>query len=137
MAAIDWMPRFRRGASRWVFLIGPWAIKIPRPMEPHRSIGRYANRDERWLWANDGRKHLMCPVLLADPRGWLVIMPRCQPVPDDEYEAWDDANSFEIHVIGEDPSPFERAAKDVGRLPDGRIVFIDYGTRAYSPGVNK
>ncbi|WP_213947959.1 hypothetical protein [Luteibacter sp. dw_328] len=59
-------------------------------------------------------------------------MPRCTPVDPVAYEVWDDENSFEIHVIGETSSPFERAAKDVGRLPDGRIVFIDYGARAYS-----
>jgi hypothetical protein len=123
----------RKGASRVVFLIGPWAIKVPRLTQPHRSIGRYANRDEQHLWATDNRRSLMCPVLFADRWGWVVIMPRCTEVSRNDYEAWDDEHSFDIHVIGEDPSPFERGSKDVGRLPDGRIVFIDYGARAYSP----
>ena len=107
------------GATRRVFLIGRYALKIPR-IQVLRG-GLCANRWEREVWTvwqpMFGWQHI-CPVLFADPAGLLVIMPRCHPVAQHIV----DASIEECHPdVNHEPK-----AADHGYL-EGRVVVVDYG----------
>jgi hypothetical protein len=67
----------------------------------------------------------LCQVLFAIPGGFLIAMPRAQvctaeTMPSDEEHA---------RIIGQPGKciPVERKPDSWGRLPDGRLVAIDYG----------
>jgi hypothetical protein len=108
------------GAFRRVLLIPGYAVKLPRL----RTVfhGLRCNRWEREVWRVwrpiFGWPNL-CPVLLADPLGLFVVMPRAdQPVTFAEVvEATPDCY----------PEPTnETKVEDFGRV-DGRVVALDYG----------
>jgi hypothetical protein len=109
-----------RGVFRRVLLIGPWAVKLPRWR--NFSKGLRCNRWEREMW-QVWQPHFnwtyLCPVLLADPAGLIVVMPRAsQPVSDNEAEAAADDAHPSVNC--------ESKAADHGRLGD-RVVALDYG----------
>ena len=65
-----------------------------------------------------GWQHV-CPVLLADPFGFFVAMPRCtQPVPQHDVEAAHDSQFPDVTS--------EMKPEDHGFLR-GRVVALDYG----------
>jgi len=120
----------RRGTVRLTICIGPWALKIARD-----ATGRRCNHFEAHLWARTTarRRNMLCPVLARFPFGLAVLMPRAQPLAEDEAERlrstrgfpdWDD-------VPPDDDCPFEPKASDWGRLSDGRLVALDYSTPAH------
>lgn len=114
--------RVTEGISRTVFLVGPYAIKVP--------CGRYGW--EKWLrglLANMQERRFgrlgwegVCPVLLADPLGLVVVMPRCRPVPgyftDSYYERLINRGDYRI--------PAENKPDSWGIL-NGKTVAVDYG----------
>ncbi len=109
------------GVFRRVLLVGPLAIKFPR--WKYFSQGRRCNRWEREMWRVWKPRfewtHL-CPVLLADRLGCVVVMRRAQqPITEQEMDA----------VLNDHPYPGDTAEckeADHGRL-DARIVAVDYG----------
>jgi hypothetical protein len=108
------------GNFRYVFLIGPFAVKVPRPR--FALQGLCCNRWERevwYRWRPVFRWENLCPIVFADPLGLVVVMPRAeQPVTDDEIKAAT-PDYF--------PEPtYEYKAQDFGRL-NGRVVALDYG----------
>lgn len=71
----------RSGVSRSVLLVGPLAVKVPFLGSWKRFLyGLLSNLHER----QEARRRLprTCPVLLSDPLGLLVLMPRCAPLPE-------------------------------------------------------
>src|SRR6266849_2233073 len=121
----------RRGSSRLTICIGPWAIKIAR-----NAIGRRCNRYEAELWkrATPARRAMLCPVLMPLPAGLALVMPRAEPLSDEEgdhlmrtdgFPDWDYMPSDD-----DDGHPFEPKGCDWGRLPNGRLVALDYSTPA-------
>ncbi len=60
-------------------------------------------------------------------------MPRASPITDEEFDRWEESPEWP-HVPFA-PTPFETKAADAGRLPDGRLVMIDYGMRGYQVGL--
>lgn len=125
----------RRGASRFVVLVGRIAIKLP--CIKRKSVlslwgqvrqGRNCNRAERAAWIARKFPHL-CPILWADRFGWIVVMKRAQPMTCVEFDAWFLSGDWP-HIPFE-PAPYELTAADAGRLPCGRRVMIDYGMRGY------
>lgn len=68
------------GATRVVILVGRWAVKFPQVRYGWRNFlfGLLANMQER-TFARAGWPEL-CPVVCSLPGGWLVVMPRCDPV---------------------------------------------------------
>ena len=79
---------FAMGATRAVILVGRWAVKLPRPTSWRLFLsGLLANMQER-EFARTGWPEL-CPVLFSLPGGWLVVMPRAEPLTDGEWELLD------------------------------------------------
>jgi len=107
------------GAFRKVFVLGGFALKLPRISR--LRAGMRCNRWERELWFK-WRKvfgwQTLCPIHFADPAGLLVLMPRAeQPVTQAEVESLPDY--YPAHTA-------EYKAEDHGRL-HGSVVAVDYG----------
>ena len=111
-----------KGTTRTVWLTKKHAIKVPRLHAWENFLcGLLANLQERKF----GRSELagFCPVKTADPLGLLVVMPRCEPLSDSEWKAFDvDAfrNRDTHYVCAEDKQD------SFGHL-EGQIVAIDFG----------
>ena len=117
-----------KGATRWVFLVGPWAIKVP-----YVKYGRYENTGFRsflyGLLANDQEARFsklspkLCPVVFHHPFGLLLVMKRTKPLPveltEEEYQAF--INEADAVL------PVENKPDSFGLL-DGKIVAVDYGS---------
>lgn len=101
----------RLGANRRVFLIGRYAIKIPR-LRSFR-FGRLNNRNE-WLWQHEDERY--CPVLWCDRWGLVQVMRRAEFV-----------GIFRAAAL---PSLLgvERKSDSWG-LYRARMVAVDYGWR--------
>lgn len=113
----------RQGVTREVFLIGRWAVKVPRMVYGWRMFlcGLLANMQERefgrLLWPE------LCPVVFSLPGGWLVVMRRARPLSDEEWTAFDPIPfCHQAHR----PLPVEMKRDSFGWL-DGRIIAVDYG----------
>lgn len=111
----------REGVTRTVFLIGPWAIKVPS-LRTHGlgfSVllwsfcrGILANQSEAQWSGIDG----VCPVRLS-LAGLINIYPRCEPV---EHYLGDYAD------IGPSMLPLGDCKPQNLGLLHGRIVWVDY-----------
>lgn len=114
--------RNQPGATRWVFFLGPWAIKIPALWDWRSFLhGLLANMQER-LWASMGYPGL-CPLICSLPGGWLIVMRRAEPLSREEwnglsYEAFVDKGNYQL--------PVENKLDSFGKLGD-QIVAVDYG----------
>jgi hypothetical protein len=107
------------GSFRRVFVLGRFAIKVPRIR--FLSLGMRCNRWEREMWRTwrpvFGWIEL-CPIVFADPLGVVVVMPRpVQPVTLEEIRA---ASSDHPLVV------IDCAPDDWGRV-DGCARVVDYG----------
>lgn len=114
---------FHSGVTRTVILTKRWAIKIPSIAYGWKFFlyGFLANMQEVDWRGFDSR---LCPILLYLPYGFLVVMPRCRPLTDDEFivevpEGW-------IAMETGCELPVEMKTCSFGRL-NGRIVAVDYG----------
>lgn len=117
------MIEFKSGATRWVFLVGRLAIKVPRPTQWRLFLcGLLSNMQER-QFSRTGWPEL-CPVLASLPGGWLVVMPRCRPLTDLQFENFD---TREFISRSDGQIPVEEKQCSFGWL-DGRIVAVDYGS---------
>jgi len=115
----------RVGSSRWVLLVGRLAIKVPRMWPPSRiASGLRANEFERLVmrrYAPAFGWRELCPVLWADRFGLLLLMPRTEPV------SQVDVYLLSAAVLEHHPAPpCEMKAEHWGRLPDGRIVAVEF-----------
>lgn len=114
--------QFKQGATRYVFLIRQYAIKIPRCSAWKLFLhGLLANMQE-CLFAKAGWQEL-CPVLWSLPGGFLLVMPRCEPITapltKDEYLALVEHPDYTV--------PAEHKQDSFG-IYQGRLVAIDYGS---------
>ena len=119
---------FAMGATRAVILVGRWAVKLPRPTSWRLFLsGLLANMQER-EFARTGWPEL-CPVLFSLPGGWLVVMPRAEPLTDGEWELldimgtrdkWPDRGDYVV--------PVEMKRDSFGWLQRLGIVAVDYGS---------
>jgi hypothetical protein len=120
----------RRGTCRLTFCIGAWAIKVAR-----NANGRRCNRFEADLWGRTTptRRDMLCPVLARLPFDLAIVMQRAQPLSENEAKRRRAENGFPDwdYVPPDDEGhPFEPKASDWGRLPDGRLVALDYSAPA-------
>jgi hypothetical protein len=125
----------RRGSCRFTLCLGAWAIKFARD-----ATGRRCNRFEIELWnrATAVRRAMLCPILMGFPFGLGVVMQRAKSITEDEAQQLMDADAFPDwdYMPPEDEGcPFEYKASDWGRLPDGRLVALDYSSNALSDPV--
>lgn len=151
------MKLVRTGATRWVLLIGKYAIKFPA-LYSYRSFlqGILGNEQEcRWyraFWQTEK----LCPILIWCPGYFFTVMPRVDvmtdeqakllwggwmsrhkiysvPIPVDEFarEIPDGPTPIDL-FLRIDPSndsvfPAEKKSDSFGYL-NGKLVIIDYGS---------
>ena len=120
----------RRGTRRLTLCIGAWALKLART-----ANGRRCNRFEADLWARitPARRNMLCPVLARLPFDLAIVMQRAQPLSEDEAKRLKAENGFpdwDYIPPNDEGHPFEHKASDWGRLPDGRLVALDYSMPA-------
>src|SRR5216684_880031 len=121
-----------RGTVRLTICVGAWAAKIAR-----NAAGRRCNLFEADLWARttEARRNMLCPVLACLPFGVGLIMHRAEPLSEDEADRLRTEDGFpdwDYMPPDDEGHPFEYKASDWGRLPDGRLVALDYSTAALS-----
>jgi hypothetical protein len=110
----------KQGATRNVFLIGRYAIKIPRLVEWRLFLnGLLANMQE--VTFSETKWEEFCPVLFHFPLGFMVVMKRCDPLT--RYQ-WD---SFDVDAFRENVMFVENKMDSFGIL-NGKIVAVDYGS---------
>jgi hypothetical protein len=113
-----------KGATRVVVLMGSKAYKFPR-FHSWRTFlnGLMANMTERDF--TQLRHPLLAPVVFSLPAGFMVVMPRCQPIlnPSLLEEWWGLA---EQHTDIDLTKMVEYKLSSIGVLK-GRLVAIDYG----------
>jgi hypothetical protein len=113
----------RRGSTRTVFLLGRYAVKVPRASTWRTFLnGLLANMQERGF-AVTGWPEL-CPVLFSLPGGWIVVMRRARPLTDEEWFEFDPTGFVQRSDYC---VPAEEKRDSFGML-DGRVVAVDYGT---------
>lgn len=122
------MKLLTNGATRYVLLIGSWAIKVP-----YLKFGNYqytgwiaflngllANLQEAQFSATKDPR--LCPVIFHVPGGFLNIMRRAEVltegISEEEYEKFQEGA---FHV------PVECKGDSFGYL-NGQLVAIDYGS---------
>lgn len=115
----------RLGTYRFVVLFHRWGIKFPRTSSwRHFSQGLLANKRER-RYARNGWPQL-CPVLLSDPLGLVLVMPRARPLTDQEWTNLGPFGPIDLYTLDVEIIPGEAKRSSVGVLDDGRTVIIDY-----------
>lgn len=150
------MKLVRTGATRWVLLIGKYAVKFPA-LYSYRSFlqGLLGNEQEcRWyraFWQTEK----LCPILLRCPGYFFTVMPRVEvltdeqarqlsvrkmvhaphvPIPVDEFAReipLDGPTYFDLFLriepFNDSVFPAERKSDSFGYLK-GKLVIIDYGS---------
>lgn len=112
----------RSGATRHVWIIGRYAVKFPATYSwKHFLWGLLANIQEK-VFSDAGWPEL-CPVIFYVRGGFLLVMPKCEPIPEsttqEELESFCDRGEYLI--------PAECKESSFGML-NGRMVAIDYGS---------
>lgn len=113
------------GCTRWVFLVGKYAVKIPQIKYTWRHFlqGLLCNMQEVLFYSTKDER--LCPILWHIPGGWMVVMKRCKPLTDTEFNNIDMANTFWNNTPYK--IPVEYKIDSFGKL-DGKIVAVDYGS---------
>lgn len=123
------MKLLTHGATRYVLLIGSWAIKVP-----YCKFGNYeytgwiaflngllANMQEAQFWTTKDDR--LCPVIFHVPGGFLNVMKRAitlkEELEETEYLQFIDDGDFRV--------PAENKADSFGWI-DGNLVAVDYGS---------
>lgn len=115
----------KRGTTRLVFLIGGYAIKVPRPNRWKSFLrGILANMDERLWYKNspESWRLKMCPSLSCFLGGFVLISKRAYPIDLEDYQ--------EIDFSFYNPLPLDRKILNFGWY-ENRIVLVDYADSKY------
>jgi hypothetical protein len=114
------------GSARRVLLTKKWAFKFPNWETWQLFLcGLLANQEEA-IWGRMGQAGV-CPVRFSIPGGFLVVMPKCSPIPEawqwsvEEWEEFKTRKGYRINC--------ECKGDSVGLL-NGEVVAVDYGTVA-------
>lgn len=135
--------QIKHGTTRKVLLVGRYAIKFPNWDEYRLFLnGLLCNMQEaRWWREMPEARRMMCPVLFSIWGGWLVVMPRCEPISRKSFGQLKrypigktTARGYRTNMfIGYDTRynragiPVEYKLDSYGRYR-GRIVALDYGS---------
>ena len=117
----------RRGCTRTVVVVGPFALKFA-----FDKRGRRCNRFEADLFkrVDVRRRAMLCPVLWSDPTGTALLMPAARPLTEPGRDHLWETDGFPDWVSGGDRhQPFEWKPSDWGWL-DGHLVALDYSSPA-------
>jgi len=113
----------RRGVTRTVLLVGPWAIKVPSLCSHNTGIRGVAWSLARGLSANlseaewSGQPGL-CPVRWS-LAGIVNVYPRCEPASEELTEDVYEAVGFPY------TGPMDKKPANLGWL-NGKLVWVDY-----------
>ncbi len=110
----------KHGTTRIVFLIGPYAVKVPNVFRWKCLLrGLLGNMDERLWFKNSpaGWKSKMAPSYLCLFGGFVLIAGRAEPIDLEDYQ--------ELDIQSFQPLPMDKKLMNFGRY-DGRIVLVDY-----------
>jgi hypothetical protein len=131
-ALLCWLrPGIGMGSSRTAVLLGGVALKFPS----HKSWGQFLeglldNRKETKVATRGDDRH--CPLLASVPGGFCNVMQRAdalrpglalKPAPGFSRSEWrelTDQGILKLEVRA------EINPKNIGRLPDGRLVVLDF-----------
>ena len=70
----------------------------------------------------------LSPVLFAAPGGWFLVMPRVEPLTDDQWEQLDEEAYEHLRQSVKDAYlPVEHKRSTFGTL-NGQLVAVDYGS---------
>lgn len=127
----------KHGCTRFVFLTKNYAIKIPQFNYEwkHFLLGLLANMQEvSFSKIKDDR---LCPIKFYIPGGWLLIMPKCEPISSEIFIDLDITRFWPNNKEDYHPNntceraeynvPVEYKQDSFGFL-NGKIVAIDYGS---------
>lgn len=112
----------RYGICRTVFLVGRWAVKVPRLRGGDDGDRRLSWNISRAVQANLSERQWsevegVAPVLHSWLGGLIGVYPRCEPWTGEEDPPYDE--------IGVSWLPRDRKPQNVGFL-DGQVVWLDY-----------
>jgi hypothetical protein len=81
----------RTGTTRFVLVVGRWAIKFARS-----ARGRRCNRYETDLFASvdERRRSMLCPVRWHTASGWLIAMTAAIQLTETEKDKLIDSDGF-------------------------------------------
>lgn len=107
------------GITRWVIVLHSVAIKVPKLKYGWKYFlqGLLANINEKDTWQNHPRKDLLCPVKWCSWGGWVLVMRKAIPCPEEteiDFSKWIEAG------LGGDDKP-----DNYGFL-NSKIVKLDY-----------
>jgi len=125
--------KIEHGCTRYVFLTKKYAIKIPQFRYGWRLFlhGLLANQQE--VLFSTLKDERMCPVLFHIPGGWMLVMPRCTPLTEEEFYNLDIYKFWERDDIQWPGPDYKKAIVPVENKEDSfgwynnKIVAIDYG----------
>jgi len=136
------MKLIRIGATRWVCIIGNYAVKFPS-LAGYRNFlqGLLANEQEVCWYRNFKWTRKLCPVVYSFPLHLFIVMPKVRVMTDHEAKEMWDWNEFDraqdkqtpldgfLTIEQGEPSqfPVEKKSDSFGWL-NGKLVIIDYGT---------
>ncbi len=122
--------KIARGITRTVFLTRRWAIKVPSLRTHERGLSGLLWSLCRGILANlseaewSGFSDRLCPVLKSFA-GVVNIYPRCEPLDYDPSE-----KTYNMLSFG---SPMDRKRQNVGRMSNGKLVWLDYDMNYNDP----
>ncbi len=122
--------QIKKGTTRTVFLIGNYAIKIPRFWHKYSGDkwksflrGILANIDEHYWWKHSHKKEKLCPVVFKSPLGCILVMVRAESLIDSEYNKAElDKEFFGL--------PLDNKQINFGKI-NNKTVLIDYADSRY------
>lgn len=121
----------KRGITRWVLLIGKYALKMPRIHTKREHWGCSWVNFLRGLMANMNENQfsglefdVLCPVVFYIPGGFLTVMLRASPLTDDQWKTLDVKDLLFNGDVSPDLVEYKR---DSFGVLNGRIVAVDYG----------
>jgi hypothetical protein len=117
----------RKGTTRTVIVVGPFAIKLATD-----ERGRRCNLFEADLYERVGprRRAMLCPVLVCTPAGTALLMQAARPLTEQERDHLWETDGFpdwDYMPPNDEGEPFEYKPSDWGWL-DGRLVALDYSS---------
>lgn len=115
--------KIKYGCTRLVILCGKYAFKFPQVCYQwrHFLLGLLGNMQE--IHMSTLKDDRMCPVRFSIAGGWLVVMPRCKELSQDDFFGMD----FTDFQSGDFQVPVENKLDSFGWYQN-RIVALDYGS---------
>lgn len=118
--------RIKKGATRWVFLVGKYAFKIPSLHSWKCFLwGLLANMKEKEFSGikDEEFKNKLCPIVFHIPLGFLVVMPKVRVLKNKELSI-EKLNKFCNSTFATIPAELKY---DSFGYYKNKLVAIDYG----------